>query len=399
MRKALLATTAIAGSAALAGGAAAQTPPITVTLGGFLDTQANYTNEKRMGKSDNARRKIGLHTSTELLIVATGKAANGLTYGAYIEMEADTTGSTNADETNAFLQGAWGRMELGNQDAFAFSTTGLRAGATDLGGGGVAGDAPDRYTVAPTGGSAGGSFNTTSIRGLLSGDAGKITYASPTFSGFQAGISYAPTGSDSSFNSTGEVARSSITTVVASGTSASAAAANTEDYVEVGAQWSGTFSGVSVRFGGAFTMADAKTPAAGASTFEDYQSWSIGTRIGFMGFSVGAQYANQGDSGLSKVGRVSGGDSSGRAWTAGVAYVTGPFGVHISYSDSRHEGAVGVAGDDTRKWISAGANYIYAPGARVGLELSRNKDKDEGGGTPTSENKATVLQLIHAIVF
>jgi hypothetical protein len=399
MRKVLLATTAIAGSAALAGGAAAQTTPITVTLGGFLDVQGNYTSEKRMGKADQAVRKTGLHTNTELLIIATGTAANGLTYGAYIETEADassTGGTTNVDENNVFLQGSWGRLELGNQDSFAFTTTGLRAGATDLGGGGVAGDAAERFTVAPTGGT-GGAFATASLRGLLSGDFTKITYASPTFSGFQAGISYAPQGGDSNLNSGGETLRSNVQSTTTGGNSLGTAA--TEDWVEIGAQWGGTFEGVSVKFGGALTMADAKTTSAGASTFEDYKSWAIGTRISFMGFSVGGQYANQGKSGYSKSGRVTGGDTSARAWSSGVAYVTGPFGVHVSYYDSRHEGSVANAGNDTRKHISTGANYIYAPGARVGLELSRIKDKDEGGGTTTSENKSTVFQIIHALVF
>ncbi|HUA57033.1 MAG TPA: porin, partial [Candidatus Sulfotelmatobacter sp.] len=160
MRKLLLASTALVGAVALTQGANAQQlttdSPFTVRIDGFANFRGGISSNSNetsvLAGSTNAVRAAapksakGLGeqfvTDTEIHVTATGKADNGLVYGMYVEVEADpavymlttaavnaggstgiatqTTTSTSAqnyiDEANIFLQGSWGRVEMGDQD-------------------------------------------------------------------------------------------------------------------------------------------------------------------------------------------------------------------------------------------------------------------------------------------
>ena len=159
MRKILLASTALVGAFTLVDRADAQQlttdSPFTVRIDGFMNVRGGIvgdTNQTTVSAGRNNPLRLAspninghndqLKTDTEIHITATGKADNGLVYGMYVEIEADpalstlTTSSVNTsgatgvatsttvptsasnyiDEANIFLQGSWGRVEMGDQD-------------------------------------------------------------------------------------------------------------------------------------------------------------------------------------------------------------------------------------------------------------------------------------------
>ncbi|MBE9557211.1 MAG: porin, partial [Proteobacteria bacterium] len=52
----------------------------------------------------------------ELQLDVTGTADNGLNYGFKIELNADTTDNTVADEARLQLSGGWGALQMGDED-------------------------------------------------------------------------------------------------------------------------------------------------------------------------------------------------------------------------------------------------------------------------------------------
>ena len=112
MKKILLGTTGLVAVALLATAASAETPK--VTLGGFSDFQSGWTHED----ADAGVRSNGMRNDNEITVKVDGKTDGGLGYGAEIDLEADTTADAdnqgaNASRTFTYLEGNWGRVELG----------------------------------------------------------------------------------------------------------------------------------------------------------------------------------------------------------------------------------------------------------------------------------------------
>jgi hypothetical protein len=115
MRKILLGTTAVVGAALLTATVAqAQTAP-TVRVGGFIQVLGHYLDDDADkpngagtgagGGNANSRDKLDFRNELEVVVNVAGKAANGLGYGAVIEIQNDNGrgGSTNFDVDEAYL--------------------------------------------------------------------------------------------------------------------------------------------------------------------------------------------------------------------------------------------------------------------------------------------------------
>lgn len=366
MKKILLGTTALIGAAGLYASAASAATP-TVTVGGFADFQTGFVSEDQ----DTNRRGWLFQNDTEVHFRVDGKADNGLGYGAVIELEADVTADAdgegfNADKTFLYLQGGWGRVELG---ANIGASQALQVDARNVARatGGIDGDWYDYVNLLGTGGSAPfiispdlpvahGAGTSAGISGAAgsSEDASKVIYYTPRWSGFQLGLSYAPdaanTGTASGFN---------LTNVY-----------GFENVWQGGVNYQGKISNVTVAASLTGELGDGKTAG-----FEDLAAWAIGGTLGYNGFSFGASYGDWNDSGQVK--GASNNDSD--YWTLGLGYVTGPFGASITYLDSEY------ATNDLSN-LSIGVDYKLAPGlvpyAEVTFfELDRAGSTNDNDGT------------------
>lgn len=311
--------------------AAAETPKVTV--GGFLDFQAGIADDDL----DGAQRSHGFRNDTEVSVRVDGKSDAGLGYGAEINLEADVTADAdgeglNASRTFLFLDGAWGRFELGSNVGAAEA---LRIDASRIARA-TAGIDGDWYYYANQ--PAGSSFITLPVLPVAHGSTfvaggdettdnnNKITYYSPRWSGFQLGVSYSPDQTD----------RGQTVTRLDN------EAGEAGDIVSAGVSYTGQWDQVSFGLAAAGEMGDAE-----ASGTEDLEAWNAGAKVGFMGFGLAGSYGDWQDS-LS----ISGDDAE--YWTAGASYDIGAFGASVTYLESSVETP---GGDNDFENLSIGADY------------------------------------------
>src|SRR5215218_1080532 len=233
MRKILLGTTAVVGAALLAPEMAAAQQAPTVRIGGYFrayygytqQTSPNVTGVTPQGTLNQANvagvgdagiagstvppnngttassaqsARLGKHdfsTDAEVHVFVNGKTANGLTYGAVVEIQFDVNEGTarsarrsyssktaaDIDEMYAFVASpTLGQIRFGDEDGpiGGLMNSGF---VTNFGSGGVYGDWSD-FVTRPN--------RTTTSPGEL-GDNSKIIYLSPQFFGFDFGVSWA----------------------------------------------------------------------------------------------------------------------------------------------------------------------------------------------------------------
>lgn len=394
MKKTLLATTAIVGAACAFNPAFAQqvntSQPFTVTLGGFFNSHMSVISSEDLPTpaTQSRAKKVRFLNDAEIWFTVQAKADNGLVYGFRVELETingesptPSTGSGLVDEANIFAQGGFGRVELGNEDSFADRFFGYMPLAWAM---------PTGYGVYPDTGFLGRMtlVSNSQLEGLTqkvfdSSDAAKVSYATPNFGGFQAGISYAPDGQ----SDTGVVARFADSVQTADVSGGMLTRGGYSNFLEIGATYSGTWGPVGVRGGITYNHADAKNAIAGVS-YEDFSGWGIGGMFTVAGFSLGASFLYEGDSRLQKTGRAFSDDAYGFNVTA--QYAIGPWTIGAYWAESEMEGASTVgttsvrglatnnSGNDELRMIGAGVAYTVAPGMLVHFSIVDFEEKNEG---------------------
>lgn len=370
MKNILLGTTGLVGAALLAASASAQTPKVTV--GGFIDFQAGLTDDDAAGTNT---RDYGFRNDSEVSFRVDGKSDNGLGYGAVIDLEADVTSDAdneglNASRTYIYLDGGFGRFELGSTEGAA-ATMAIDADNIAVATGGING--AWTYFVTPPAnfistaalpaehGSTALSFDESNV------NANKINYFSPRFSGFQVGLSYAPDLDDRGQG----LSRSEVGTSVG-------------DVFDLAVNYQGSFDAIDLGVAGAYTTGEGDTAQ------EDLGAWVLGGTIGFQGFSVAASYGDWDDStqGLNS-------NNEGDYYTLGAAYETGPFGVSATWIDSNYE--TGASAENDFNNLVLGADYKLAPGLTPYAEVSFY-DYDVAG-TTALDNDGTVFILGTQLAF
>lgn len=351
MRKVLL--SGVAAVAVLLATPAAVRAEMDVTVGGF--------SAFRMGLFDNdAANQTGrdFTQEAEIHVRADGKADNGLEYGAKVELFASTSDVTNADEVGLYLKGDWGRVELGDDDG---ASDQLSVVAPTVGIGQING----RYLdFVPTTSRPSGNVKDTGggiIKSLDTDDATKVTYYTPRFYGFQAGLSYAP---EVGSMSDGEQVQ--FLENVGAGPFQ-------ENFFEAGLNYRETFGEVGVLAGLTFDVADAKD----GSGREDVNAWGLGGRITYKGFAFGGGYVDNGDSNNP----VATPSDDETAWNVGATYKDGAWGLSVNYLAEDYETAGGRSGAGGEyDALVFGGTYKIADGLTTGADLAFF-DRDKVTGT------------------
>lgn len=362
MKKILLGTTGLIGAALLASAASAETPK--VTLGGFSDFQAGWVDNDLA--DDNS---IGFRNDNEVSVRVDGKTASGLGYGAVIDLEADITGDNqneglNAARTYTYLDGNWGRVEMGGNKSAA-STMRVDASTIAVATGGINGDWVNFVNSAGTNVGTAAFISTSKLQtehgalGLLGDEstynATKITYYSPRWSGFQIGGSYTP-----DTESRGQVANR-----------LDAAGAN--NVFNLGLGYETQFSG-GTKLALSATGEWADGDIAGG---DDIEGYNFGALVGFSGFNIAGSYGIWDETGVAGV--------DGDYWTAGLGYDMGPVGLSATYLTSSLDTG---AGDNDFDNIVLGADYKLAPGLTPYAEVSFYDFDAVGAG---ADNEGTSL--------
>ncbi|MBE9556630.1 MAG: porin [Proteobacteria bacterium] len=306
----------------------------------------------------------------ELQLNVSGAADNGLNYGFKIELNANTTDNAMADEVRLQLSGGWGTLQLGDEDG---AEDVMNYGGENLMGatGGFDGDYDDvlfRNFETYNGVEQMAAPSYPTIVGDTS-DATKVSYFSPRFSGFQVGASLTPT------PQSGDGFKSDKAW---------------ENHIGIGANYDNTFGDLRIRASAVYSGASSTTSPNTDFLLNDISAWSVGGIVNWGAFGLGANYTDNGDSGmwdLSNEGRTS--ESS--YWNVAASFETGPLYFSAGYMSSVRDYSgtdpyYVAAPDSTFENIALTVDYTMAPGLGIYAEVDLISDEFIGGGAVCEDN-------------
>lgn len=334
---------------------------------------------------------IGILTQFRFFPSFDAQTTGGLRYGALAEVRSNnntgfgggvggagtrTTNTLYVNRTRGYVGGdSWGTFLIGSTDGPAAT---LRTGLIE------AQVADGGWNGWATGLTRGVNPYQFAIGGGYEYSAQKIIYLTPTFSGFRAGVSFAPS---TAANQSGE----GITTGAEGGARTSvvntAFAAGTGDFnrfrnqIQVAANYTNTFGGVGVSAHVGYITSGAiksSIPAVGAApTSARGQSiFAAGLQGSYAGFTLGG-YMNtgtfNGNSNLSIAGQ-----KASTVWSVGAAYETGPWAVGAHYIAASTNGNLANQAQLFNTGVGFGVTYAWAPGMRAMLEGVVGSAKESG---------------------
>jgi len=376
MNKLLLGTTALMGAVVFAGAASAQqvttTSPFTVTIGGDFRSEFGWIDDDgRTSATVDGTNSVESRFDYRFIIQASAKADNGLEYGVWFRIRNGGGGQPNGDGLRSdykyiWAQGGWGRVELGDADDVAGETSVF---APTVGIGQIDGTATNWVNIGYLSNSPNGNpymyGNQTAST--------KVNYFTPRFSGFMAGIGYTPEETDRG---------NSIRRLDSAGTY--------QNQVDLGVNYTATFSGVGVKVGAGYKWAEAKQ-----TNFDDLGVWNVGAQVSYAGFTFGGGYFDNDNAGFTA---ASGTESSG--WNVGLTYAVGPWALGASYANISTDNSVigGVRDDRSDEIFSVGGVYTLAPGLTLNLDYYHFDAETAAAGFggvvyPTGGNEGNLVVL------
>lgn len=388
MRKQLLGTTALVAAGlfvvADAGPVSAQqkVEPIKVTIGGYVAPFVSFVDQDDVGAAapgTPAGRagklvKIDTHTDQEIHFNGRTTLANGITIGFNVQLEANTSGD-QIDESYTFVQGNFGRIEIGQINSVVYRMH-FKAPDVFSRGGINEGNLPN-FVANPTGSPTNDSTFLATNNRFFDNDGDKINFYTPRAGGFQFGVTYVP---DSTQDTAAPTPRSTR---------------YTQGY-GVGANFVRALGPVNVQASaGYFTW---QGPQLSATTnAPDPDLIQFGLVVGFGGFAIGASYAEVNDgrsnSGVPATAAVTAGAGplrqEGRAYDIGASYTTGPVSVSITYFNGNNDDspvAAASLGDDEATGVALAGKYVLGPG--ISLDVLIFTVSLEGNGPPPTPTSA-----------
>jgi hypothetical protein len=334
-----LGTTILAGAVTAASPVAA-TPvavgdDLAVKLSGFARfNMAVADQDARAGFGRGYSAKVD---GAAIQLDASATADNGLHYGLRLDVLAntDTNANANADEVFAFLNTAWGRIELGDQDDAAVRMH-VEADNVMVGRVGFSGDVAETFQF----GSGGALTNPILTQ---TGDATKIIYFTPRIEGLQFGASFTP---DSGANGTSFAERDND--------------GGFENVVSLAANYTAKLDGLTLLVSLAGEFGDDEA-ANGAETPGDLETLAVGGTAKFQGFAIGAGYVDLANRGLNQA-DIDADADGGAHWSAAASYRKGPWGVSLGYFSSTKSQAIGRGGDTSVDIVSLDGFLQRRPG-------------------------------------
>lgn len=355
MRKVLLATSAlVAGSFAVS---AANAAAPEMTMFGSIDIQYQ-------GNSSNTAGTAGTNQLGNLTFMnsmhfdVNAEADNGLAYGGRVDWR---PAGHSIDELWIDMSGSWGKVVIGQDDSVGDDNV-PHAGSVSVGGFGWTG------SVVASAGAVGGALQTAEAT-ARNFDSARVSYYTPDFGGFMAGISYTPDDSNGTTTTTSTGAGAVTNTVTAD---------KYDAITELMAKWSGDLGGASLTVAAMTRMADAVS-----ATEEDLSAYEIGATVGVADFTIGANYHDNGDSGIAKTSTA----TAGEGWSLGVGYSFGDAAVSAAYLSTEIDDA-GTTSDEYEN-LALDVEYTVAEGLKMyaGAQFAESKD---GSAATSAKSRALI---------
>ena len=384
-----------------------------VHLNGRINWYAGVESDSTNGRDGFKNDPYGFQGYIRLFPGFDAVAANGLQYGVVSEIRmpgsnfsgaGNSPGSTSSHMTLYWFQ-AYGYVGTDQLGTFSFGmqngpTTNFETGTFEgFNDGAWNGDVPGFIA-----GNAYAEYPFSDSGPLQTGD--KIVYMSPSWAGFQFGISFEPN-TDNLWNANCSGSPSSASTC----NSLIASPVSTDqdrftNLLDVGAQYTGTFGPVGVAVGGGWVGSEKVNYDGGVapagSQYNGLSVGQVGATFTIAGFSFGGNLSYGDQDGVYAL-QPRGGVNE-LAWMGGVQYATGPYIVGASYFRNNFAGGwtsatVGVARTETDQGLAAGATYSVAPGLGLYLSYLYGQRHQLGYDFATGDTDTAVGNNVKAQVF
>ena len=377
MKKILLGTTALV-SAGLIAGPALASDPLAVTVGGTVTAGFYVIDADDIGATSFTDTAVKL-VARNIDIKAEGTLDNGMVAGVIATLSlgddwntAATTvggnlvGGNNNDavfrELFAYLEGGFGRFEIGGTDGAAFKMH--YTSPWFVPGNGV--DSPNILNTL----TAASAFRHSTFS-LMAADSNKVTYFTPRFAGFQLGGSYTP---ETSFNGPNPNGLGLLPNT----------AVNIGDVFEIALNYAGSFGGVDVGAGAIYVSGESGPTAA------DPEELGFGLNLGMAGFTLGGAWYQSEDLLVASVPVPSAAGVEEEVWTVGLSYGTGPWTVGVAYLTDEISSPGFSA--EIESW-QAGGGYNLGSGVDVGVDVQMSTINIGGGADIDSTSAGLVLSI------
>lgn len=330
MKKILFASSALV--AVAAAGTAQASEPIQLSVGGFMNQWIGFADEDNAGTDG---RNNAFQSNTEIHFTGSTTLDNGIEVGAVVELEGETS-SDQIDEQYLYVNGGFGRLELGKNDSAADA---MQIAAPAVGPVGINDGDLTIWT------NANYLIDTSST----AGDQNRATYYTPSFGGFRLGASFAD---DSHRNGD---------------TTGSDTSGNGMNIVSGGIEYSGDFNGVSLGV------------SAIAENYGEGNVYGGGVNVGFANFTVGGSYSHvEDDYGVGERGTADSDDTD--QFDLGVSYAMDAASVSLTYGYADY--STGADAGDSGEINTVDLGLAYALGAGVAWKSSIFWfDEEIDGGT------------------
>lgn len=309
---------------------------------------------------------------------ADGVAANGLRYGARLEIRLNPGGG-GSDATLFFRRTTGylgtptlGQLRFGSGLVTAVEMMHLGHYIGKIGTGTLDGDIPD-FVFQGGGGVLASSFwHSSSVVNSFTA----IGYYTPQFFGFDAGISFG-------FNGNRNLGACSPSTATMTGCDrvsdvGDGNANQLRNIIDAMLRYRGTFGPVGVAVSGGLRHASTADAVGTATAFDDPTVGIIGGEFSFAGLSIGGVTyfgdANRGFAALPQ----SGNNDSMFSWQIGGTYTMGAWTVGAAYHNLKSEGSTAIAANQRDQGFALGLTYNLAPGLALYAEYNYSKVKENG---------------------
>jgi outer membrane protein OmpU len=323
------------------------------TVGGTWNTAYGFVQQDDgEGDAGDGRQNQAINQDWELNFRAAQTLDNGILVGGRVELEG-ATALDQIDERWMYFRGGFGELRAGDEDDARKLMTVPAPDPTAY----LFGVNSPSFTFLSVGTGQVVSTNSTTP---FDNDSAKLIYFTPTFSGFQLAVSYAP---DSTQDRGG------------AGTGGTNDPGQVSNLWAVGGTWSGEFGGFTASAGGGYSIASSETGG------DDPSIGALGVNFGFAGFTVGGSIAIASDTG--EIGYNGYPVDEATVFDLGVTYGFENATVGIGWSHGDYEDSADGE-EDTLDYVNLGASYALGPGVLLAAFLGLFSYED--GGPASNDN-------------
>jgi hypothetical protein len=317
MKKALLGTTALI-AAGLAIGDAYAADGVKLSIGGRYMGAAGvlFGEDSDVSGFEDTTRNYVFKQDVEVYFLGETVLDNGLTVGARVELEGQTSGD-QIDAVFAYFSGGFGEIRFGDTGEAMAQLCYLVPSASAIFGA----DSPN-FNFSNAGFFGYGGTNGTCYG--LDDKSTKVVYFSPNFAGFSFAASFTPDNTEDTRNFDGGLGtRSKINGPATTGGLSPRGGQNSEN-LSVAANFTHDFNGVNLIVGGGGTWSFDRENSH-ADERHDYNAYA---QVGFAGFTIGGAFGyrqNRGADGSDDLIYGGGITYNWDAWTVGFGYTHGTY--------------------------------------------------------------------------